>query len=110
MSTLGIERGMQALCSVELVQPGLDGERDAILENVAVLKRLLQGYLPKVTEAYCRMNEFFERKPIPARKIDVMQSNMIAARFKIIELLQFLKEDAIIGKKVRQCLIIEIDD
>jgi hypothetical protein len=43
-----------------------------LLENVEVLKRMIQVYIPKVTEAYCRMNEFFERKPIPPRKIDVM--------------------------------------
>lgn len=100
MSTLGIDKGVQALCTDDTVQPGLDGERDALLENVAVLKRMIQVYLPKVCEAYCRMNEFFDRKPIAARKIDIMQSNMLAARFKIIELLQFLKEDSIIGKKV----------
>lgn len=64
MSALGIDAGMQALCPNEIVQPGLDGERDAILENAAVLKRMIQTYIPKVTEAYCRMNEFFERKPI----------------------------------------------
>lgn len=33
--------------------------------------------------------------------MDLMQNNMVAARFKIIELLQFLKEDTIIGKKVK---------
>ena len=71
MSTLGIEKGMEALCpNNEMVQPGLDGERDALLENVAVLKRMIQQFIPKTVQAYVRMNEFFERKPIQPRKME----------------------------------------
>ena len=46
------------------------GERKAFHENLECFKRLFNNFLPRCLEAYTRMNEYFERKPIKALKIE----------------------------------------
>lgn len=99
MNRLGIEQGLDCLSSDNEVQPGIDGERDAFHDNLSVMRRMLTEFLPKAMEAYARMNEFFQRKPISTRKVEELQNNLVAARLKIIELLQFLKSDNVISKE-----------
>jgi hypothetical protein len=97
---MGIPPGTEALCLDEEVEAGMDGERDAFTDNLACLKRLLSDFLPKALEAYLRMNEFFVRKPLAPREVEDLQRNLVNARFKIIELQQCLKTDALIGREM----------
>jgi|LauGreDrversion4_2_1035121.scaffolds.fasta_scaffold793476_1 hypothetical protein len=70
MNKLGIDPEMCELCHNIEIQPGLIPERKALLENIECLKRLLTEFLPKTLEAYCKMNEFFERQPMKGHVIE----------------------------------------
>ena len=64
MNRLGIEKSMFTLGKKDIVEAGLDGERDVIQENLHCLRKLLNEFIPRAFEAYKRMNEYFERKPM----------------------------------------------
>lgn len=68
MSKLGINRHSQELCINLEVLPNFESEREALLENVACVKRVLCEFIPQTLEAYLKMNEFFERKPFGSKK------------------------------------------
>lgn len=97
MIRLGIDPLVSQLCEREEVEPGIDGERDALHENMLILRRLLHTFLPQALGAYSKLNEYFERKAIGIKKVEELQENIVASRLKIIELLQFLKTDDIIS-------------
>ena len=61
MNKLGIDYDMQKLCPDSEVEPGLGPERKALIENIECFQRLLKEFLPRTLEAYCKMNEYFER-------------------------------------------------
>jgi len=46
------------------------------------------------------MNEYFERKPLNGQILEKLHMNLVAARFKIIEVLSLLKADFIMAKHV----------
>ena len=64
MNRLGIEKSMFTLGKKDIVEAGLDGERDVIEENLYCMRKLLNEFIPRAFEAYKRMNEYFERKPM----------------------------------------------
>lgn len=70
MGQLGIDKRMHALCKHLEVPHGLVGERKALSENMSCFTRLLTKFVPRCFEAYIKMNEFFERKPLDAKKIE----------------------------------------
>jgi hypothetical protein len=72
MNRLGIEKWMFALSKNDNVEAGLDGERDIVQDNIDCLKRLLNEFIPRAFEAYKRMNEYFERKAMNARKMEFL--------------------------------------
>lgn len=86
MTKLGIDPESQELCANIDVQPGLGPERQALTENIGCFKRLLSEFLPRTLEAYCKMNEYFERQAMKAHVIEKLQEYLVVARFKIIEL------------------------
>ncbi len=100
MNRLGIDQNSYELCEDEEIQPGLKPEREALLENILCLRRLLNEFIPKTLEAYCKMNEFFERNPMPGPHLDKLQNCLVSSRFKIIELSQLLKSDHILKNTV----------
>ena len=59
MGRLGIDQSSYELCEDDEIEPGLKPERQALLENLDCFKRLLNEFLPKIVDAYCKMNEFF---------------------------------------------------
>ena len=96
MIKLGINPESQELCPNIEVQPGLGPERQALTENIGCFKRLLSDFLPRTLEAYCKMNEYFERQPMKAHVIEKLQDYLVVARFKIIELTQLLRSEHIL--------------
>lgn len=68
MNKLGINRHSQELCIDLEVFPNIESEREALLENISCMKRLLCDFMPATLEAYLKMNEFFERKPFGSKK------------------------------------------
>lgn len=100
MNRLGIDASTYELCEDEEIEPGLKAERDAMLENIQCLRRLLNEFIPKILEAYCKMNEFFERNPMSPIHLDKLQNCLISSRFKLIELSQLLKNDHILKNTV----------
>jgi len=61
MSLMGIDQISYSLCENDEIEPGLKPERQGLLENLDCFRRLLNDFLPKIVDAYCKMNEFFER-------------------------------------------------
>lgn len=100
MHKLGIEPESHALCEDNEIQPGLKPERQALLENIDCLRRLLTQFLPHVLEAYCKLNEFFERKPLSDRVAENLQEYLVVSRFKIIEINALLRADHFLAKQI----------
>ena len=96
MNKLGINPESQELCANIEVQPGLGPERQALIDNILCFKRLLSDFLPHTLEAYCKMNEYFERQAMKAHVIEKLQDYLVVARFKIIELTQLLRSEHIL--------------
>jgi hypothetical protein len=61
MHRLGIDPESFELCEDDEIEPGLKPEREAMIENIECLRRLLGEFIPKTVDAYLKMNEFFER-------------------------------------------------
>ncbi len=70
MGRLGIDQSSYELCEDDEIEPGLKPERQALLENLDCFKRLHFEFLPKIVDAYCKMNEFFQREPMTAAHVE----------------------------------------